>query len=249
MNGSEPTSAQNRLHDSNASGSWLVVGRRGLPPRPRRGTDAPARRPCTNAGTCGGRSTTRRGDAHVRVPVLEHPVVPAAVGAPQLVVAVHDAAGVVGVVEVDVWLPDEVRRHLGLAQRGDEPSPQRLPATVSGRRARGCEQRHQHVHVAASRAPTRSAPGAAGSRRGTRAGRGARRVRWVARVRAGTCRGRYRRTSVAMRADRREDPGHRAPPARSRSPLPSTSPADNEVWGIARFGDPDDTRAGRGASA
>ena len=65
----------------------------------------------------------RRGtvDPHVGVPVLQHAVVPAAVGPAELVVAVHDAVRMVGVVEVDDVVADEVHRHLRLAQRLHEP--------------------------------------------------------------------------------------------------------------------------------
>ena len=87
-------------------------------------------------------------DANVRVPVLEHAVVPAAVRAAELVVAVDDAARVVGVVEVDDVVADEVHRHLRFAQRRHEPGAQcGAPALLTSDPDVGREERHQHVHV------------------------------------------------------------------------------------------------------
>ena len=85
----------------------------------------------------------------VRVPVLQHALVPAAVGPPELVVAVDDAVRVVGVVEVDHVVADEVHRHLRLAQRLHEPDPQRVAAALLAPDPHvGGEQRDHHVHVA-----------------------------------------------------------------------------------------------------
>ena len=116
VRGSTPTSSQKRRHDSNASGSWLVVSA---------SWSAPTPAPCagrSSASTMYQRRNLRRSkhhsrpsgavDPHVGVPVLQHALVPPAVGTAELVVAVHDAARVVGVVEVDDVVADEVHRHL-----------------------------------------------------------------------------------------------------------------------------------------
>ena len=101
---------------------------------------APVEAPLASVGTV---------DAHVGVPVLEHPLVPTTVGPTELVVAVHDAARVVGVVEVDDVVAHEVHRHLGFAQRLHEPRAQRVAAVFLATDAHvGDEERHHHVHVA-----------------------------------------------------------------------------------------------------
>ena len=114
-------------------------------------------------------------DADVGVPVLEHALVPAAGGPAELVVAVHDAAGVVGVVEVDDVVADEVHRHLRLAQRLHEPrAAARRARLVAADAHVGSEQRDHHVHVARVERQRVAHRRAAGSRRATRAGRAVR---------------------------------------------------------------------------
>ena len=67
--------------------------------------------------------------ALVGVPVLDHADHPLA-GAVDLVPAVDDAVGVVFVVEVDDVVADEVDACLELAERADEPLPQRGAAPL-----------------------------------------------------------------------------------------------------------------------
>ena len=114
-------------------------------------------------------------------------MVPAAVRAAELVVAVDDAARVVGVVEVDDVVADEVHRHLRFAQRRHEPGAQRgAPALLASDPDVGREERHQHVHVTRierERVAHGQLPDLGQRLEPVEAGAGG---RWVARVRVAT---------------------------------------------------------------
>ena len=126
--------------------------------------------------------------------------------------AVHDAAGVVGVVEVDDVVADEVHRHLRLAQRLHEPGAQRDTSVLLAPDPHvGREQRHHHVHVAGverERVAHRELTDLGERLEPVEPLVGSLRV---PRVRGATWRRRYRqvRTSVGGRALGREDPDHR----------------------------------------